>query len=291
MSRNRDIASFLGKTEASNTTNERLGRAGEIDSSLVTSLVDSAYIQIRDRAARDSSFINALIDASAMDSGRVIRLIDSAYIQLRQAPDTTRDSAFITSIIDSSYVTARASTFDSAAATALIDSSYVRLRETPASGGGGTDSAATIDIITDELSTFSVGDLVGADGNPGDTLISDGDGTATFTNLGGRSLEFKVTYRASGGTSVIDSIQSLPTGFTLDSQGDNSVIISHNTGRSVKDVTFNRYVSGTLKLKRSDSADLVTNLVADRLNKFTLLAGTVTTGADSAQYAYVNIML
>ena len=289
MSRNRDIASFLGKTEASNTTNERLGRAGEIDSSLVTSLVDSAYIQIRDRAARDSSFINALIDASAMDSGRVIRLIDSAYIQLRQAPDTTRDSAFITSIIDSSYVTARASTFDSAAATALIDSSYVRLRESPAAAG--TDSAATIDIITDELSTFSVGDLVGADGNPGDTLISDGDGTATFTNLGGRSLEFKVTYRASGGTSVIDSIQSLPTGFTLDSQGDNSVIISHNTGRSVKDVTFNRYVSGTLKLKRSDSADLVTNLVADRLNKFTLLAGTVTTGADSAQYAYVNIML
>lgn len=289
MSRNRDIASFLGKTEASNTTNERLGRAGEIDSSLVTSLVDSAYIQIRDRAARDSSFINALIDASAMDSGRVTRLIDSAYIQLRQAPDTTRDSAFITSIIDSSYVTARASTFDSAAATALIDSSYVRLRESPAAAG--TDSAATIDIITDELSTFSVGDLVGADGNPGDTLISDGDGTATFTNLGGRSLEFKVTYRASGGTSVIDSIQSLPTGFTLDSQGDNSVIISHNTGRSVKNVTFNRYVSGTLKLKRSDSADLVTNLVADRLNKFTLLAGTVTTGADSAQYAYVNIML
>ena len=289
MSRNRDIASFLGKTEASNTTNERLGRAGEIDSSLVTSLVDSAYIQIRDRAARDSSFINALIDASAMDSGRVTRLIDSAYIQLRQAPDTTRDSAFITSIIDSSYVTARASTFDSAAATALIDSSYVRLRESPAAAG--TDSAATINIITDELSTFSVGDLVGADGNPGDTLISDGDGTATFTNLGGRSLEFKVTYRASGGTSVIDSIQSLPTGFTLDSQGDNSVIISHNTGRSVKNVTFNRYVSGTLKLKRSDSADLVTNLVADRLNKFTLLAGTVTTGADSAQYAYVNIML
>ena len=289
MSRNRDIASFLGKTEASNTTNERLGRAGEIDSSLVTSLVDSAYIQIRDRAARDSSFINALIDASAMDSGRVIRLIDSAYIQLRQAPDTTRDSAFITSIIDSSYVTARASAFDSASAIALIDSSYVRLRESPAAAG--TDSAATIDIITDELSTFSVGDLVGADGNPGDTLISDGDGTATFTNLGGRSLEFKVTYRASGGTSVIDSIQSLPTGFTLDSQGDNSVIISHNTGRSVKDVTFNRYVSGTLKLKRSDSADLVTNLVADRLNKFTLLAGTVTTGADSAQYAYVNIML
>ena len=287
MSRNRDIASFLGKTEAANTDNSRLGAANELDSSLVTSLVDSAYIILRDRV-RDSAFINALIDASALDSGRVTALIDSSYIQLRQT-DLQRDSAFITSIIDSSYITARASAFDSASATALIDSSYVRLRESPAAAG--TDSAATIDIIADELSTFSVGDLVGADGNPGDTLISDGDGTATFTTLGGRSLEFKVTYVASGGTSIIDSIQSLPTGFTLDSQGDNSVIISHNTGRSVKNVTFNRYVSGTLKLKRSDSADLVTNLVADRLNKFTLLAGTVTTGADSAQYAYVNIML
>ena len=288
MSRNRDIASFLGKTEAANTDNTRLGAANELDSSLVTSLVDSAYIILRDRV-RDSAFINALIDASALDSARVQSLIDSSYIQLRQTPDTTRDSAFITSIIDSSYVTARASTFDSAAATGLIDSSYIRLRETPAVAG--TDSAATINIIADELSTFSVGDLVGADGNPGDTLISDGDGTATFTTLGGRSLEFKVTYTTNAsGTSVIDSIQSLPTGFTLDSQGDNSVIISHNTGRSVKDVTFNRYVSGTLKLKRSDSADLVTNLVADRLNKFTLLAGTVTTGADSAQYAYVNMM-
>ena len=250
MSRNRDIASFLGKTEAANTDNSRLGRVNELDSNLVTSIVDSAYIILRDRV---------------------------------------RDSSFITTIIDSSYVTARASTFDSATAIALIDSSYIRLRESPAAAG--TDSAATIDIITDELSTFSVGDLVGADGNPGDTLISDGDGTATFTNLGGRSLEFKVTYRASGGASVIDSIQSLPTGFTLDSQGYSSVTISHNTGRSVKDVTFNRYVGGTLKLKRSDSADVVTNLVADRLNKFTLLAGTVTTGADSEQYAYVNIML
>tara|TARA_Y100000004_G_scaffold168941_1_gene202792 strand:- start:3653 stop:4411 length:759 start_codon:yes stop_codon:yes gene_type:complete len=251
MSRNRDIASFLGKTEAANTDNSRLGRVNELDSSLVTSIVDSAYIILRDRV---------------------------------------RDSSFITTIIDSSYVTARASTFDSAAAVALIDSSYVRLRESPAAAG--TDSAATINIIEDELSTFSVGDLVGADGNPGDTLISDGDGTATFTSLGGRAVEFKVTYvdNGAGTASVIDSVQALPTGFTLDSQGDTSLIISHNLGRSVKDVTFNRYVSGTLKLKRSDSADLVTYLVADRLNKFTLRAGTVTTGADSAQYAYVNMI-
>lgn len=249
MSRNRDIASILGKTEAANTDNSRLGRVNELDSSLVTSIVDSAYIILRDRV---------------------------------------RDSSFITDIIDADYITARASTFDSASAIALIDSSYIQAREAPAAAG--TDSSATINIIEDELSTFSVGDLVGADGNPGDTLISDGDGTATFTSLGARSLEFKVTYKDSGGTSVIDSVQSLPTGFTVDTKNQQSLVISHNLGRSVKDVTFNRYVGGTLKLKRSDSADLITNLVADRLNKFTLLAGTVTTGADSAQYSYVNMI-
>jgi len=273
MSRNRDIASFLGKTEAANTDNSRLGRVNELDSSLVTSIVDSAYIILRDRV-RDSAFVTDIVS--------------TAYIQAR---DRQRDSAFVTSIIDSSYVTARASAFDSASALGLIDSAYIQAREAPAAAG--TDSAATINIIEDELSTFSVGDLVGADGNPGDTLISDGDGTATFTSLGSRSLEFKVTYVRDSdlARSIIDSVQSLPTGFTLDSQGNESLIISHNLGRSVKDVTFNRYVGGTLKLKRSDSADLVTYLVADRLNKFTLRAGLPTTGADSAQYAYVNIML
>jgi len=249
MSRNRDIASILGKTEAVNTDNTRLGRVNELDSSLVTSIVDSAYIILRDRV---------------------------------------RDSSFITDIIDADYITARASTFDSASAIALIDSAYVQDREAPAAAG--TDSAATINIIEDELSTFSVGDIVGADGNPGDTLISDGDGTASWTGYGARSIEFKVTYKDSGGVSVIDSVQSLPTGWTVDTKNQQSLVVSHNIGRSVKDVTFNRYVSGTLKLNRSDSADLVTYLVADRLNKFTLRAGTVTTGADSVQYSWVNMI-
>ena len=230
---------------------------------------------------------------------RVSTLVDSSYVQLRQS------GGAITVQEEGSPLSTSATTlnFVGSAVTATGSGATKTITITQATGGtdsstvialiaaNAIDSAATIDIITDELSTFSVGDIVGADGNPGDTLISDGDGTASFTPIGGRSLEFKVTYRASGGTSIIDSVQSLPAGFTLDSQGDNSLIISHNTGRSVKDVTFNRYVSGTLKLKRSDSADLVTNLVADRLNKFTLRAGIVTTGADSAEYAYVNMML
>lgn len=253
MTRNRDIADFLGKTEATNTDNSRLSTAVEIDSSLVTSIVDSAYIILRDRV-RDSGFIT--------------NIIDSSYIQIRE---------------DNS-----AAGLDSSLITQLIDSDYVQNREAPAAAG--TDSAATINIIEDELSVFSVGDLVGADGNPGDMLVSDGDGTASWTGYGARSIEFKVTYKDSGGTSVIDSVQSLPIGWTVDTKNQQSLVVSHNIGRSVKDVTFNRYVSGTLKLNRSDSADLVTYLVADRLNKFTLRAGTLTTGADSVQYSWVNMI-
>lgn len=143
-------------------------------------------------------------------------------------------------------------------------------------------------MIEDELAVFSVGDLVGADGNPGDMLVSDGDGTASWTGNGALSVEFKVNYDSLG---VISSVSDLPTGFTADSTGTNTVIISHNTGRSVKDISYNSYVSGTLKLRHPsrDSADVVTYAVADRLNKFTATVGIANTGADADQYAWVNI--
>ena len=51
--------------------------------------------------------------------------VDSAWVQARQV-DLQRDSAFITDIIDSDYITARVTgTLDSAAVTAMIDSDYV----------------------------------------------------------------------------------------------------------------------------------------------------------------------
>ena len=64
------------------------------DSAFVTGIIDSSYIQARDRY-RDSNFVTSLVD--------------SAYIQLR---DRFQDSAGITAIIDSAYVTARAPAAD-----------------------------------------------------------------------------------------------------------------------------------------------------------------------------------
>jgi len=94
-----------------------------------------------------------IITSSGLDSANVISLIT--------ANDQQRDSAFITGIIDSDYISARTSAgTDSATVVTIIegtvDSAYVQARQT--SGGGGLDSAAVLDIIptgtTQGLTTF-----------------------------------------------------------------------------------------------------------------------------------------
>ena len=96
------------------------------DSSLVTSTVDASYVQARENNPTlgndfiDSAQALILIDANALDSARATSLIDSAYVQARQV-DLQRDSAFVTNIIDSAYITARVTGTDSAAVLALID--------------------------------------------------------------------------------------------------------------------------------------------------------------------------
>ena len=248
-----------------------------IDSNAGNALIDVRVNQ---------SFVNNLnVDAETL-GGR-----DSSYLlNYNNFTNTPTIPTLGNDFVDSDEVVTliTANAIDSAAVIALIDSAYVQAREGAGGGGGTVDSATTIAIVEDELAVFSVGDLVGADGNPGDALISDGDGTASWNGNVALSYEFKVNYDSLG---VISSVSDLPTGFTADSTGSNSIIISHNTGRSVKDISYNSYVSGTLKLRHPsrDSADVVTYAVADRLNKFTATVGIANTGADADQYAWVNI--
>jgi hypothetical protein len=49
-------------------------------------------------------------------------------------------------------------------------------------GGGSIDSAATINIINDQILLLDVGDIVGADGNPGEYLQSDGNGNTSWVD-------------------------------------------------------------------------------------------------------------
>lgn len=145
------------------------------DSSNVTNIVDSAYVQSRQITydVLDSARILSLISSvSAIDSAAVIGLIDSAYIQARQdfsyssltdtpnildsadvaliaqANDTTRDSSFVTNIVDADYINglvAIPEAFDSNNVIGLVDSAYVQARVTL--DGTDLDSAQIIQTI------------------------------------------------------------------------------------------------------------------------------------------------
>ena len=133
------------------------------DSSLVTSTVDSSYVQLRQRATPslgadfvDSAETIKLIDANALDSGRATALINAAYVQAREnnpkLGEDFIDSAEALKLID-------ANALDSGRATKLIDSAYVQLRQDkayssltgaptiPTLGGSFVDSAETIKLI------------------------------------------------------------------------------------------------------------------------------------------------
>jgi hypothetical protein len=106
MSRNRDIAGFLGKTEAVNAQNLPLSTGGTgIDSAATFALIDSDYITAR-------------AGSGTVDSATVLSLVDSDYITARSASGTV-DSATVLSLVDSDYVIARAPAggADSGAAT------------------------------------------------------------------------------------------------------------------------------------------------------------------------------
>ena len=124
-----------------------------IDSAAVQSIIDSAYIQARQiDLQRDSSFVTGIIDsayilqrspAPTIDSAAVQLIIDSSYI-LARSPAPVVDSAVVQSIIDSAYINARTdATVDSAGVIALVDSAYVLAR----SPAPTIDSAGVLNIV------------------------------------------------------------------------------------------------------------------------------------------------
>ena len=79
-----------------------------LDSNVILSLVDSAYVQSRQNAGGgglDSAGAIDLIDIRIING---LATIDSDYVQSRQVDvDTVRDSAFVSGIVDAAYVQQR----------------------------------------------------------------------------------------------------------------------------------------------------------------------------------------
>ena len=125
--------------------------------------------------------------------------VDSAWVQARQV-DLQRDSAFITDIIDSDYITARVTgTLDSAAVTAMIDSDYVLDRSSASFPIHNEDSS----LSHYQKVSFSV--------------LTDAGGVVV--------LQPQVTYEDSGGNDVLINI-NLSKGDFSDSAAVVSIIDS-----------------------------------------------------------------
>ena len=127
-------ANYLDSTTITGVITNDYVRARQalIDSDLTKLLVDSAYIQLRDRF---------------QDSSLVTSTVDSSYVQLR-VPET-----YLSTIIDSSYVTARAGVvLDSASIASgviltTVDDAYVRARQIQYNTSDFLDSTTVTGVI------------------------------------------------------------------------------------------------------------------------------------------------
>lgn len=164
---------------------------------------------------------------------------------------------------------------DSAAVLSLIDSSYVSAR---AGAGGGTADLTKLDIT----------DISGTDGNPGDLLQSLGNGNVGWQTNGSLTYSLKVTYS----TLDVDSVQDLPAGWTVDSQGTTFITLSHNTGKTLKDVSYLSYntSANALQLNKIADKEHATAPVRQPTEKVTLKVDATTTNTSSNQFTYVNLV-
>ena len=159
----------------------------EVDSSVVTSIVDSDYINSR-----------VVIPPSYGDSN-VILLVDSDYINARVvipgAGIEGIDSSVVTSIVDSDYINARVvipPSYGDSDVILLVDSDYIQQRQL-SGGGGGFVSTYTYDGQLN-TSTGSVREYI-----------------HTLSTLGYADLYLSV---ASSGAGVIISINKNGTSIT-----------------------------------------------------------------------------
>lgn len=95
---------------------------------------------ILDGSVTPAKFSSAI---TVYDSSHVTSIVDSAYVQSIQV-DLQRDSAFITNIIDSDYINLRVSGVDSASVLSIIDSDY--LYDTLTGGTGVTVNTVANEI-------------------------------------------------------------------------------------------------------------------------------------------------
>ena len=175
------------------------------DSSFVTGIVDSAYVQARSPSyvGFDSDFAAKTTDdltegsnlyyTTARSDSDTRALVDSAYIQARQS-DIFRDSAFVTGIVDQAYIQARDRIRDSGFVEDIVDSAYITARSPSINviddiGNVDTSGKAIGSILVYNGTNWVIDqNLFGVEADGGDAFFIDegiaddgGNATSTYT--------------------------------------------------------------------------------------------------------------
>lgn len=151
----------------------------------------------------------------------------------------------------------------------------------------GVDSAAVTSIATQRLQTFDFSDLIGATGDVGDLIKSNGDGLASWSS-DGNAYKFRVDY--TGGVFGVSDITQAPSGWSFDSSGTSTITVNHAAGKIVKSVSFiSQGASGDLKYVPA-STDNITIPMNNKEDQVKIDMSPAKTSADSDQFAYVNLV-
>lgn len=151
----------------------------------------------------------------------------------------------------------------------------------------GVDSAAVTSIATQKLQTFDFSDLIGATGDVGDLIKSNGDGLASWSS-DGNAYKFRVDY--TGGVFGVSDITQAPSGWSFDSSGTSTITVNHAAGKIVKSVSFiAQGASGDLKYTPA-STDNITIPMNNKEDQVKIDMSPAKTSADSDQFAYVNLV-
>ena len=222
----------------------------------LTPLIDSAYISSRVDPNQ--------VPAVQVDSSLISSLVDSAYIALR-TPVPGIDSAAVETIIDSAYVSARATgTVDSAAVQTLIDSSYINTKFPALSNitindsGNGLTFSKTLVPLNNTISlgtaanpfkdlflssnSLIIGTLQLSEGADGNLAIAKVDSSGT-------ALPTKVSYNLSD--SHIQSINSFVY------NADSNRITIGRTGQADLSVNVNTLTDPTINGSLKGPAEFV----------------------------------
>lgn len=151
----------------------------------------------------------------------------------------------------------------------------------------GVDSSAVTSITSEKLQNFDFSDLIGAPGDIGDLIKSNGDGLASWSS-DGNAYKFRVDY--TGGVFGVSDITQAPTGWTFDSSGTSTITVNHTAGKIVKSVSFiAQGSSGDLKYTPA-SADVITIPMNNKEDQVSIDMSPATTNADDDQFAYINLV-